>query len=69
MMDEIKMICHACHASIAMRHPDCFVTADGVYLPAEPSRRAEEVLEVVDYMRGYGCPGCGGDDIMLADTV
>ena len=63
------MECQGCHATIEMRHPDVFTTADGVSFPADPSRRAEEVLEVVDYMRGEGCPGCGGHAITLADAV
>ena len=68
-MNDIRMKCQGCHASITLPHPDVFTTVDGVDVPADPSRRAEEVLEVVDYMRGEGCPGCGGDDITLADAV
>ena len=68
-MDDIKMKCHGCHANITLPHPDAFGTQDGVDVPSDPSRRAEEVLEVVDYMRGEGCPGCGGHAITLANAV
>jgi hypothetical protein len=68
-MDDIKMTCRECRATIILPHPDVFTTADGVSFPADPSRRAEEVLETVSYMRGEGCPGCGGHDLMLADAV
>jgi Zn finger protein HypA/HybF involved in hydrogenase expression len=68
-MDDIRLECRECHATIALPHPDAFETQDGVCLPSDPSRRAEEVLEVVDYMRGYGCPECGGHDLTLADAV
>jgi Zn finger protein HypA/HybF involved in hydrogenase expression len=68
-MEEIRLECHECHATIELPHPDAFTTGDGVTLPSDPSRRAEEVLEVVDYMRGYGCPGCGGHELTLADAV
>jgi hypothetical protein len=68
-MDEITMKCRECQTTIILPHPDVFTTADGVDFPADPSRRAEEVLEVVDYMRGEGCPGCGGHAITLADAV
>ena len=68
-MDDIKTKCRECRATIILPHPDVFTTADGVNFPSDPSRQAEEVLEVVAYMRGEGFPGCGGDDIMLADAV
>jgi hypothetical protein len=68
-MDDINLKCQGCHATIVLPHPDAFTTSDGVDVPADPSRRAEEVLEVVAYMSGYGCPGCGGHAITLADAM
>jgi hypothetical protein len=68
-MEEIRIECRECRATITLPHPDVFTTGDGVDVPSDPSRRAEEVLEVATYMRGYGFPGCGGHDLTLADAV
>ena len=68
-MNEITLKCQGCHATIALPRPDAFTTTNGGRFPSDPSRLAEEVLGVVAYMGNYGCPGCGGHAITLADAV
>jgi hypothetical protein len=68
-MREISIECAGCEGIIELPLPDAWKTGDGAVIPTNASSRAEDALDLVDYMRRQGCPSCGSHDMTLLDQA